>query len=292
MSNDRTRRKFRWLALVPRLWVALVVLLLLWQITTDSGLPALAAEWQYDNLGSHHPAITFLLLLLLLCSPVLIWNRTFRPKAALVIDDPDKARLENALLSAVGLRRIVTSLSFITAFCALIIGMYAFFLPVTGGDVKRVVVTGTELAPASGPTLLEGRVLTNKIAVLNEGLLAQHHLTRFAPVIDSASNQSKFRFFVELPPQPASGSEKFATPQIGFLRKGGLPDGLAQLYRSAGFTVGQDYYVLFPSSAAMRQPYLIDMAEFLLTSLALGILAMFVAYYVRRLKSARLIQEA
>ena len=287
MGKELALRKPRWHERVATVWVGLVALLLSWQIAADEGLPAYAAEWQYDKLGYYHPAITFLLLLLLLCLPVLIWNRALKPKTVRDAEETDAARLNRALVWAVNLRKGVASLSLITAFCALLIGIYTLLLPCAGSDFKNVVITGTELAPAVGPTQLRGKILLNKIALLHRGLLGKNQVDRFAPMIYPESSQSRFRFFVELPPQAATAGGSAANSQIGFLRKGGLPDGLADVYRSAGFTVDRDYYVLFPSSAAMRRPYLIDMAEFLLTSLMFSALALLAAYQVRRLKVAQ-----
>lgn len=255
------------------------------------GLVEIAAEWQYANFGFYHPAITFLILLLLLASPVLVWNRVQKSKSTESAStqnnqdagDSDRTQLDRSIVAATGTRKIVAGLSLVTAFCAFAIGIYALALPSTSSVLNKVTVNGDEQAPPLGPTQLDGKVLSNRVAVMKEDFLTKHHSSQFAPVVGQNNNQSKFRFFVEFAPTIDGKDSNFSVPQVGFLRKGGLPTGLSQLYESAGFTITPDYYVLFPSIAEMRRPYLIDMAEFLVTSLCLGLLTLIASYRVKRL---------
>ena len=52
-------------------WSIAVALVLMWQMLAYRGLMALAAEWEFDAFGRYYPALTYLLLVVVLGSPIL-----------------------------------------------------------------------------------------------------------------------------------------------------------------------------------------------------------------------------
>ena len=280
-STQKNFRKFDW---VPRFWVALAVLFLLWQAVMYRGFQAIAAEWEFEKLGAYHPAITFQILLLVLASPPIIWE-LYRWRRHSRTNPSEQTRCDYAIAAAQRSHKLISTLCIVTALCALAVAGYALLgLPSARGPIQRVVVTGNELPPALGPVDLEGNILASRVAVSTETLFGNPHTSSFVPVVAAGASQSSFAYFVELPGTPL---HQTAGPARGILRRGGLPAGLVALYRSAGFTIAPDYYVLFVSSASMRRPYLVDMAEFLVFSLFLGLVSLLISMRIRRLNRAR-----
>lgn len=281
-SANKTFRKFEW---VLRFWVVLLVLFLLWQAVTYRGLQAMAAEWEFEKLGAYHPAITFQILLLVLASPMIIWE-LYRRRQHSRSDPSIQQRHDYAIAAARRLHKLISTLCIITALCALVIGIYVLVgLPSATGPVQRVIVTGNEAAPPLGPVELDGNILDSKVAASTENLLGKGRVSRFAPVVATGASQSSFAYFVELPANPRLSGSQSARTARGILQRGGLPDGLEHLYRSAGFTIAPEYYVLFASSASMRRPYLADMTELLILSAFLGLIAWVISLRIRRLIS-------
>ncbi|HVF92864.1 MAG TPA: hypothetical protein VM900_00965, partial [Sphingomonas sp.] len=62
-------------------WAIVVAFVLLWQLVAYRGLIALAAEWQFDTFGRYYPALTYVLLVVVLGSPIL-WLMRLRDAPA------------------------------------------------------------------------------------------------------------------------------------------------------------------------------------------------------------------
>ena len=280
------RIRTHWLIWLPRLWVGLVAVLLLWQCVNYNGIWALAAEWQFNVLGTYHPTITYLLLLLLLSSPMIVlrWLGRRRQVQTETSQGLEVRQLRRAIGATRAFRNVLAAAAIVVGLGALVTGASAFLLPAADGPVRRVVVTGTEVTPPLGPVELQGRVLYDKVAAFNQDLLITHTSVRFAPVVGEGASQSNFRFFVELPAEGPPRKADTPTLRQGVLRQGGLPGELVRLYRYAGFAVTPDCFVLFQSTASMRRPYFIDMVEFLIFSLLFGVLALGGSFRIRRLK--------
>lgn len=291
MRQIYTYSKFRQFTWLLPAWVICVVLLLLWQAAAYRGLPAIAAEWEFDKLGANHPLITLQILAVLLSSPVLIfeWVRARRQTRSTTTE---VERLAFAIANAKRLRKLISTLSILVALSAVAVGVTALRLPSASGPVHRVIVTDSSVPPVLGPVDLDGNVQFNKAAVFNENIVNRHHVGSFAPVVSDNASQSKFRFFAELDDSTSFRRDNANLSIRGVLRQGGLPVELVKLYRYAGFTIEPDYYVLFTSTSAMRRPYLIDMVELLIFSVILAGIALLTSLRVRRLNQAKVRAEA
>lgn len=66
MAAPTQSRRARLVLWLERLWIVAAIVIAIAQTITYTGLAALAAEWEYDRIGTYHPAITCLLLIALL----------------------------------------------------------------------------------------------------------------------------------------------------------------------------------------------------------------------------------
>lgn len=242
-------------------WAIAVVLVLLWQLVAYRGLIALAAEWEFDAFGRYYPALTYLLLVVLLGSPVL-W--LIRGRA----DDhlPGRTFIRALLGVAIG--------------CAVGGGIAVATMiaqPDGDGAAARIVIgsPGAEGARATTAVLV-GDVIEDRVAGLSENLFVARRSFRFAPIVSPGSRSSgePARYFVEI-----GGGNTLALARAdgalrGILKPQALPGELVRLFRYAGIDVARDYQVLFATRDSLVWPYRVIAVELLLAGLLCAVAAL------------------
>lgn len=284
MERAKLRRRPPWLVWLPRIWLAAAGLFLLWQTMTYRGVSAFAAEWQFNAFGFYHPALTYLVLLLILSSPLLLLRLPIRRRSQQVASPAPEVVLSRAISSTSRLLKTLVGAATTVATAALVVASLSLFLPRTDGPVARAVISDDAAPPPQGPIELTGRLLHEKTSVFNEDFVVSRRSSRFAPMVGEGTDQTVFRYFVELPPETATTAPDTVTVRKGILRKGGLPGELIRLYRYAGFRVDPDYYVLFATADSMKRPYLTEALELLVLALFIGLVSGIYAYRRRRLR--------
>ena len=287
VEGAKLRRKPRWPVWVPRLWIAIAALFVLWQSMTYRGLSALAAEWQFNEFGLYHPALTFLVLVLVLSSPLLLlrlWRQRKRKRGAQ--DEPVEPL--SGLRRAIGLTsRLLRTLiggALAAVLAASLIAAYTLFLPRDNGPPHHISANDELLVPPLGPAEVRGRILYDSTAVFNEDFRIGRSDTRFAPLIGENGNRAALRYFVELPSELLPDRHDLISVHRGILREGGLPGELINLYRYAGFNIAPQYYVLYASGSSMRRSYLITALELVVLAVFIGLVAGLYGYRRRRLR--------
>jgi hypothetical protein len=253
LEVHRASRKERSLAWLARLWVAVVIIFSVWETVSYTGIAAFMAEWQYDKIGTAYPALNCLIMIAVLSLPLLVIARLQR-RAQKEHTDPETAKRHQAYMANLRIRSGLRVAALITACVIVLIGIFMIWLPGDSGPVNALTVTDTPTPPVLGPTELRGKVLYNKIAVLKEDTFLSHASERFAPVVGEGGNQERLRYFIEL---PSDGRQLAASnkPYRGILRHGGLPGDLEKIYKYAGYTIPDDYFVLFQSKQSMQKTY-------------------------------------
>ncbi|MDB5581815.1 MAG: hypothetical protein JWR80_6991 [Bradyrhizobium sp.] len=292
MEGAKLRRRPQWLIWLPRIWLATVGVCLLWQTMTYRGISALAAEWQYNLIGAYHPALTYLVLLILLCSPLLLLRlpvkRLLRRRGHSQSEAPSaEARLSYAISTTSRLLKTLFGAMLAVVMAAAVVASFTLFLPSAEGPVSRVVVSDDTAPPASGPAELTGHLLSDKTSVFNEDFHFLRRSNRFAPMVGEGADQTVLHYFVELPPETTVTASHAVAVRKGILRRGGLPGDLVRLYRYAGFRVDPGYYVLFASEQSMRRAYITDALELLVLAFFIALVAGLYAYRGHRLRKLR-----
>jgi hypothetical protein len=277
-EDEKTRRSPQWLIWLPRLWTACAAAYLLWQSVTYRGISALAAEWQFSVFGSYRPALTYLCLVLFACLPLLAlsifsWGKRGAPS-------PDPCIELSRIISQSSRNvRNVYGAAITSAAAAIIIAVFVLFLPSAAGPEHQIVAGANENPPPTGPTVLRGTILYDRISVFKEDFVFANRSMRFAPVVGDSSAQGPLRYFVELSPESPTTRTNTIAVSKGVLRRGGLPGEIVRLYQHAGYHVAPDHYVLFASDASMRREYVTNAIELL--SLACFIFVLGGFYTVR-----------
>ena len=275
-------------ALLAVAWLGMVIVFLVWQSLSYRGLLAFLAELEFETFGVYHPAITYLALLAILCSPMLLFRRRAKATKTAFVPATDGPR-QNPEIS-VNSVRIMLGLAVMALFAAAGVSLFGFALPNDDGPIHTIAVANQSQKPMVGPADLRGRVLFNQISVLNESILNSKYNTRFAPMVGENADQAHIRYFVELPPDAQPGALETSSTYRGVLRQGGMPGELVRLYRYAGLKIDPEYYVLFASTGSMRRAYIVSAGELLflaLVALLLGAILGFGRSRANRLKRQR-----
>ncbi|MEG3123335.1 hypothetical protein U1738_05355 [Sphingomonas sp. GB1N7] len=270
---------------MPRLWIAIAALFVLWQTMTYRGLSSLAAEWQFNEFGFYHPALTFLVLVLILCSPLLLLRLVARRRRRREPVEP-VSPLQRAIRVTSRLLATLIGAAVAALLAAIFIAAFTLFLPRDNGPPHHISASDDLTVPALGPAEIRGRVLYDSTAVFNEDFRIGHSDTRFAPMVGETRDRTAIRYFVELPAYALPDRQDLISVHRGVLREGGLPGELINLYRYAGFRIEPRYYVLYASGSSMRRSYLVTAGE--LVVLALFIALVGALYFYRRRRLQRL----
>ncbi len=236
-------------------WGVLVSLFLLWQTLTYRGLMALAAEWQFNTFGRYYPSLTYILLAVLIASPVL-WLLRGR-RAAPGADARASAYEEAWGLPGLMFIRSILGVGIGCLLVCLIVLIAMASLPGDTGAVDRIVLgsPNAAAAPRLGPTILVGNVVRDRTAGLNQELLVSRRTIRFAPMLTPGIGPEAVRFFVEIGPNEDAATLRPDGLREGILRKNGLPGELEKLFRYAGYDPTTPYYTLFAARDGLQWPY-------------------------------------
>lgn len=283
MDGAKLRRRPRRSIWLPLIWFVVVSIFLLWQKLTYSGIFAFAAGWQFWAFGAYRPALTYLVLVLILATPLLLLPRSRETRSARASASP-QSRADRAIDATTRTANTLVGAAIATALAALVIAVSTLFLPRATGPVSQVVISDDGGPPPLGPVSLKGQILYGKTSVFNEDFVSIRRSNRFAPMVADGVDPTILHYFVELPTDVAVGDVEAQASRQGILRKGGLPGELFWLYRYAGFQVDPNYYVLFSSPESMRRGDLTEALELLVLGLGLGILGVLYAHGRRRLR--------
>jgi hypothetical protein len=260
--------------------VFFVTVFILWKAYTYTGIYAVLAEWQYDNLGHHLPSLSFILMLALFTSPavlmLLIRRRLHKPgqaskQAVAAVADSRSARVFIALAGGLAGAALVT-------FC------FAARLPEVGEPDQIIQIGRTgSLTPREGNVELKGDVLYDRTSVFAQDMLVTTRGIRFAPMIAAGATADDVRYFVELLPVERSGRgvRRFTQARKGYLYSDKLPGSILRLYRYAGYRVPAPHYVLYATTATIRGPYFVTAAQLAFIALLSMVAALMQHRYAR-----------
>jgi hypothetical protein len=255
----------------------LLSLWLLWQTVNYRGLIALAAEWQFNIFGRYYPTLTFLLLALIVFSPLIIWSAVMRRRRSKSEDAADLDPVARRQRGALAVLRLLIAAAIAVGVIGLIALLSLAALPSSSGTVQQVSAGGLgQTLPREGPTALTGTVVFDRTTAFDEDLWFVGRSVRFAPMIGRAEDGRRLRFFVELPANERNDNPPQFMTRRGILQRGGLPGEVLRLYRYVGYQVDEPYYVLFASRASMRWPHLMVAGESALAALLILIAAVLV----------------
>ncbi len=263
---ERARRRGRIRASVGA-WGIIVALFLLWQTLTYRGLMALAAEWQFNTFGRYYPSLTYILLAVVIGSPVfwLLHKRRPQPGA----DTRASAYEEEWGLPGLTFIRTMLGIGIGCLLTALVVLIAMMSLPGDSGPVERIALgsPAASAKPRTGPTILVGRVVRERTAGLNQELLVSRRTMRFAPMLTPGIGPQAVRFFVEIGPNENAATLRPDGLREGILREGGLPGELEKLFRYAGYDLARPYYTLFATRDALQWPYRVAATQLALVGL-------------------------
>lgn len=261
-------------------WIVIVVLVVLWESIHYRGIVAVLGEWQYDTIGVYYPALTCVVLILLLSLP----GYALFPRPAL---RGDSARLGSGLVrSARLLLRTLMAIGGGLALLAAAMIVAMLLLPRGAGPVQKLVLDRPMVAlPTEGPTEIDGAILYERTAAYNTSQLITRRNARYAPIVVPGVQDRDLRFFVELPPVD-SVTRRGTVSITGILKRNALPGEIADLYRYAGYRVEQPLFVLYPDAASLRRPYLVVAAQLAIAALLVFALAALQWRRLRRLTGA------
>lgn len=260
-------------------WAIFIALFLLWQLFTYRGLMALAAEWEFNTFGRYYPALTYVLLVVLLASPILWLLRTRRPRVdgaapmPAVVAPP--ARLPGRTFI-----RVILGVAIGCAVGAVIALLGMLAQPDDQGAAARITIgSAAASTPAEGPTVVVGDVIGERVAGLSEDLFLARRSFRFVPMVSPGSGGIEtIRYFAEVDATNTIAAARRAGSLTGILKHEALPGELVRLFRYAGFEVADDYQVLFAKRDTIQWPYRVVASELALVALlcALGALGLHV----------------
>lgn len=264
-QRDRKRRAGVVKASLFGLWMAIVSIVLLWQITNYIGVMAVISEWEYDTLGREYPTFNYVSLLFLLGLPgYLIFTRRRRRG-----DDPalEKTTAGSTQMFMRGLFGFAIGFGV----ASLVVLAALFALPSSNGPVQRIALSKVQVAlPREGPTELSGAIIYERTAAFDRDLILVRRHSRFAPIVAPDVSPRELRYFVQLPPvdDRTRGGTSVMT---GTLKRQGLPGEMVRLFRYAGFQLDDPHFVLFADAWELRWPYVVTAVQLALGSL-LGLL--------------------
>ncbi|RZM33590.1 MAG: hypothetical protein EOP67_21575 [Sphingomonas sp.] len=242
-------------------WSIAVALVLMWQMLAYRGLMALAAEWEFDAFGHYYPALTYLLLVVVLGSPIL-WLIRGRADEEL----PGRTFIRTLLAVAIGCA-VGSAIALATAIAQ----------PDDSGNAARIVVGSPSAeGAATGAATLVGDVIEGRVAGLSENLFVARRSSRFAPIVSPGNRGSgeTVRYFVELGGGNTLARARSDGALRGILKSQALPGELVRLFRYAGIDVARDYRVLFATRDSLTWPYRVIAVELLLVALLCAIAAL------------------
>lgn len=261
-------------------WVLIVSLYFLWEADHYVGLYAWLAECQFDLLGQYLPVLTYALLVI-----AFGWPAAWLLRARHRPDRRDLVGRNAAIHTSANFRRVLFSFAGGLAGASLASLLWTLTLPRLGPPRRIVDASVISLETITeGPAILRGRIDYARTSALAEDLLVTTRGMRFAPMFGSRdSTDRQIRFFVELLPSDLGRPRVVPTnsARAGVLVRSRLPGSIVRLYRYAGYSVEEPFYVLFASNTSIRRPYVIAAVQLALAALIAIIAGLFQHRHVR-----------
>lgn len=249
------------------LWVLIVSVYFLWEADRYTGLYALLAEWQFEQLSHYFPVFTFAILVIAFGSPA-AWLLRARRRADRR-DLPDRHGYDAGVSAGSNFRRTLFAFAGGLAGAAVVTLLFTLTLPRIAPPRNVVEIGGPPAVdPPLGPVTLRGQILFTRTAVFAQNLLVTTRGVRFAPIVATGASDQRLRYFVELRPRefgpiPAVRAED----RTGVLMRNALPGSIIRLYRYAGYDVQAPTYMLYVSSETLRWPYYVTAAQLAIAAL-------------------------
>jgi hypothetical protein len=278
-KGERKRRRIR-VRHILGAWAIFVALFLLWQLFAYRGLMALAAEWEFNTFGRYYPALTYVLIVVLLASPIL-W--LLRPRRRRVVVEGEEMVVERPIVGLPGLAfiRVILGVAIGCAVASLIALIGMIMQPDDQGVAARITIGSAAAGtPAEGPTVLVGDVVGERVAGLSEDLILARRSFRYAPMLSPGGRAEPVRFFVEVGDANTLATARQDGSLTGILKRDALPGELVRLFRYAGFDVAVPHYVLFASRDSIQWPFRVVAGELALAALICALVTL--GLHVRR----------
>ena len=267
-TEERGARQAFALDAIGSLTILIATVLFLWQAVTYRGLIAWLGELQFDWIGRYYPTQTCLLLILLCSIPGLLMLRAAERRRART----GAALAEQRLGLTIRVLFALALACLLTAVAGLLLSLR---LPDDSGPPRAI---RADTAPVgvlpNGPAELTGAINYLRTAALEEDVWLSRRNSVFAPIGAGGGRTPEVRFFVELDRGQRAAPGAAAPPAVetrrGILKRDSLPGEVLRLYRYAGITVPQPYYVLYRDRATLRWPYLSVAVQLGLVALVLA----------------------
>ena len=264
-----------WLLFVP-LWMA-------WGAATYGGLYRWLCEWQLSASGEYGAFLTFLIPVLVLVTPSLLflWSRLdARPAAPPRPLDPAAAeRLVVRVLGSIGLGGAMLSAG---------AWLWAQHYPARSGPSVDVdLATLGDAAPPLGRIMLIGAIDADHVARKTIDAKGIGGKDLYAPMIVPGTAHGPARIFVEqyadgpvTRPLPTGAGNRFK----GVLIEGGLPGDTLRQFARLGVGIANPYYLLLtgPDGARENDYVIAGLGGFVALIGLLPLAALFLAKAARR----------
>ncbi|QUT05648.1 hypothetical protein KFK14_22295 [Sphingobium phenoxybenzoativorans] len=278
-DQRRRQRQTSIIRMICGLWICIVACYFAWEVISYRNLYALLAEWQFDQLGHYWPILTLSLLLALFAGPALFLL------SRVGLRDRHPSGVRPIMAGNRLFQKILFTLSALFAAAAMVTWMFSWTLPRFADPSQHIVAGATsEQVIKSGAATVSGYVVYSRTSAFAQNLLFKRHGARFAPAISPIAKDGTIKLFVELEPSEVFPSDiaRPVTTRNGVLLANGLPGSIVRLYRYAGYTVENPYYVLFSSELTMKLPYYIAAVQLLVIALMLLMAALLQRHHVHR----------
>lgn len=247
-------------------WLSVRYIGIVWQL----------GEWQFGRINLYYPALTSMLLALIILIPValVVWAVIWLMRR--------KSR-ESRTLRAFGAAGRLTWFFFAMAaaagLAAIAALIFAFQLPGGEGPVRevRLGTTGAE-SPQQGRTTLTGWIDYTRASWITEDLILFKREMYIAPMVaQNSDGTEELRYFVQIP-RVGPTARRVPSTATGVLVHRALPREVFQLYRNTRNAVADDHYLLFASAQTARWRPLTIAAEFAV----LALVSLAFAWFQRR----------
>lgn len=252
-TPDRKRRlPLRWVGAAGLVWAVIVMIALVWQSRTYTGIMATLAEWQFREFDRFFPVATIAVLTAALTLPfsLILAIRLFRRGKRR--DHGDETVKPQPRPRSQVAERFTAVLAIGAIASALVVLVVGFNAGVGSEKAQRISVDATLPADFEGPARMRGSLRLDRIAFYKERFVITGRDLWVAPLV-SQDEAAPLHYFVQIRPQRPQAAE---TREVsGYLRKQAIPGGLARLYENAGYRVAPQAFVLFSDRRSALWPY-------------------------------------
>lgn len=271
----------RTLGWVATAWIGMVASVLVYQTVRYAGVVGWLAEWQFRTFEQFFPVATIVVLTALLSLPfALLILLRLRKSEKMRNTGAAEHLAENTVIASVFLRFGIALTGGIAA--------VLFFVGLAQGTLsdKPVRVSLQQLSGGSASDGAKGRVelratvMLDRLGYYREGFLFTSRELWVAPVVADPQAKS-FTTFVQVSRSMAKEPQQMN--MVGYLKPEGIPGGLAQLYRNAGYRVTEKPHLIYADLRSARWPYWSAAADFAILLLFLSVAAVIHNRYRKRL---------